>query len=96
MPPYLKLYYLTDITLSARDRGNYSVPDFAVHAASPDEAADKCSGIVLCDRRATDGILWTLAFRCKSLSGDESVYVEVRMQPDEGSIRLQRPTTRGA
>lgn len=74
----IKTYHLTSITLSAPRRGRFAVPNFSVQAATPDEAADLCSKIVLCDRRTTDGILWTLAFT--ATSGEELVTFAITMR----------------
>ena len=56
----LKLFEVAS-TLSAANRGNYSMPSFSVRAKDADEAISIASKIVLCDRRTADGVLWTFA-----------------------------------
>lgn len=56
-----RFFHVTGNTLTAAGRGRYRVPNFAVYALDADSVVSTASKIVLCDRRTSDGVLWTFA-----------------------------------
>lgn len=80
--PALVAHRVCCATLSCSGRGRYSLPEFVVFASSAQEAAWLVERIVLCDRRASDGMLWRI--EGSLCAGDHTRDFVVQMVPDGG------------
>lgn len=80
-------FILTNLTLSAPDRGTYLVPDFFVSAPDIDTAVSIATRIVLCDRRTSDGVFWLFAGSLGDRRG--VIRNKFRIQMTDGGLKRE-------